>query len=44
MFSDTIYKGSEADDLVSVTVVATGVVSLSYTVMITPTESSPSRD
>ena len=41
MFSDAIYKGSEADGLVPVTVVATGVVSLSYTVVITPTESSP---
>jgi len=41
MFNDSSYSGAEADGLIAVTVVATGVSSLPYNATITPSEIVP---
>ena len=41
MFNDSSYSGAEADGLIAVTVVATGVSSLPYSTTITPSETVP---
>ena len=41
MFNDTSYCGDEADGVIPVTVVATGVSTEPYTVAITPSEQAP---
>ena len=41
MFSDSSYSGDEADGVIAVTVVATGVSSTPYNITITPSEFSP---
>jgi len=41
MFNDSSYSGAEADDVIAVTVVATGISSLPYSATITPSEILP---
>ena len=41
MFNDNNFSGAEADGVIAVTIVATGVSSMSYTVTITPSELIP---
>ena len=41
MFNDSSYSGAEADGVIAVTVVATGVSSVPYNVTITPSELVP---
>ena len=41
MFNDSSYNGAEADGVIAVIVVTTGVSSLPYSVTITPSEQDP---
>ena len=41
MFNDSSYSGAEADGVIAVTVVATGVLPFPYNVTITPSETVP---
>ena len=41
MFNDSSYSGAEADGVIAVTVVATGVLPFPYNVTITPSEMVP---
>ena len=41
MFNDSSYSGAEADGVIAVTIVATGVSSVAYTATITPSEHIP---
>ena len=41
MFNSSTYSGDEADGVIPVTVMATGTSSISYTVIITPSQSDP---
>ena len=41
MFNDSTFSGAEADGVIAVTVVATGVSSVQYTATITPSELIP---